>query len=675
MGMTQAGMILGTAAYMAPEQARGKESVDKRADIWAFGVVLYELLTGKRLFQGEDVGEILAKVIRDEPDLSAAPAQVLPLLKRCLEKDPKKRLRDIGDMELLLANASTPASSEATSRLGKLPWAVAGILGLALIVVGALSWRATRPGEPKPAEAMRTTLLTSYPGTELSPTFSPDGRQVAFAWNGEKRDNYDIYVKLVDGGDPLRLTHDPADDTAPAWSPDGRFIAFVRNGSIFLVSPLGGVERKAADAVTQQVAWTPDAKSIAFNDGRGGEFGAVVLLNLETGERRTLTNPPASILGDSRFAFSPDGKSLVFERFISISGGLSELYVMHLPNGAPRRLQFGGGMIGWAPGGKDVLVQSGGVLWRVPVESGEPSRIAGLDDVIEPAVSVVSHRLAYSRTVSDDNIWSLSGAEKTPVISSTQQDFNPELSPDGSKIAFTSTRTGFWEIYVSDAQGGHVAQLTSFGDAQADGVRWSPDGRELVFAAFRKANRDIYVVGAEGETPRRITSEPSEEGRPSFSTDGKWIYFRSNRSGKVEIWKMPRGGGAATQVTQGGGFEAVESLDGTTLYFLRARGERGLWSMPSAGGAAQAVAGLEPVGAGLWGVTQDDVCYVEGGTSSTHPIRCWSSSTRKTSQRGIVDKPMYTTARAFSVSRDGLRFLWNQTDHEDADLVLVENFR
>src|SRR6266853_5342786 len=111
MGMTQAGMILGTAAYMAPEQARGKESVDKRAVIWAFGGVLHELITGKRMFTGEDVGEILAKVIRDEPDLSSVPAQVRPLLKRCLEKDPKQRLRDIGDMELLLADASAPASS------------------------------------------------------------------------------------------------------------------------------------------------------------------------------------------------------------------------------------------------------------------------------------------------------------------------------------------------------------------------------------------------------------------------------------------------------------------------------------------------------------------------------------------------------------------------------------
>src|SRR5258706_7110966 len=143
LGMTEAGMILGTAAYMAPEQARGKESVDKRADIWAFGVVLYELVSGKRLFQGEDVGEILARVIRDEPDLSGAPAELTPLLKRCLEKDPKKRLRDIGDMELLLANAPTPAASTATSRLGRLPWIAAAVLAIGLIGVSWIAWRAT----------------------------------------------------------------------------------------------------------------------------------------------------------------------------------------------------------------------------------------------------------------------------------------------------------------------------------------------------------------------------------------------------------------------------------------------------------------------------------------------------------------------------------------------------
>src|SRR6202790_97789 len=149
MDMTQAGMILGTASYMAPEQARGKESVDKRADIWAFGVVLYELLTGKRLFQGEDVSETLAAVIMKEPDLSAAPAQVLPLLNRCLQKDPRKRLRDIGDMELLLeraAAAPAPVSSS-TSRFAWVAWTVAALAIVCALALAIVHFRETPPQE------------------------------------------------------------------------------------------------------------------------------------------------------------------------------------------------------------------------------------------------------------------------------------------------------------------------------------------------------------------------------------------------------------------------------------------------------------------------------------------------------------------------------------------------
>jgi serine/threonine-protein kinase len=181
--MTQAGVILGTASYMAPEQARGKESVDKRADIWAFGVVLYELLTGKRLFEGEDVGHTLAAVIMQEPDLSGIPVQVAPLLKRCLEKDPKKRLRDIGDMELLLADTSTPASPTTTSQLGRLPWIAAAI---AIAVAAGASWiayRATRPAELKPLVRLDVDLgadvsLGSPVGADVA--ISPDANRLVF---------------------------------------------------------------------------------------------------------------------------------------------------------------------------------------------------------------------------------------------------------------------------------------------------------------------------------------------------------------------------------------------------------------------------------------------------------------------------------------------------------------
>ena len=139
---------------------------------------------------------------------------------------------------------------------------------------------------------------------------------------------------------------------------------------------------------------------------------------------------------------------------------------------------------------------------------------------------------------------------------------------------------------------------------------------------------------------------------------------------------MPRDGGSAVAVTQGGGFEAMESLDGTKLYFARARGVKGLWSMPSSGGAAQAIAGLEAVPAGRWGVTQDGVCYLDiPAGNQPKPIVCWNSATGKTSRVGVVEKPFFNAPPSFTVSRDGRRFVWNQTDHADADLVLVENFR
>ncbi|HSR07783.1 MAG TPA: serine/threonine-protein kinase, partial [Bryobacteraceae bacterium] len=181
MGMTEAGMILGTAAYMAPEQARGKENVDKRADIWAFGVVLYELLTGQRLFQGEDVGHTLAAVIMLEPDLSAAPAEVQPLLKRCLEKDPKKRLRDIGDMELLLLDSAPVAAPPTASAPRNWLWpAVAAVLALA--VVGTAGYLETRPS---PVALASRFVVEAPPGATFTSTFassalSPDGLYLIF---------------------------------------------------------------------------------------------------------------------------------------------------------------------------------------------------------------------------------------------------------------------------------------------------------------------------------------------------------------------------------------------------------------------------------------------------------------------------------------------------------------
>src|SRR5205823_4152479 len=186
-----------------------------------------------------------------------------------------------------------------------------------------------------PIEPQTVVPLTSYPGSERSPSFSPDGNQVAFGWNGENQDNFDIYVRLVDGGTPLRLTTDAAADVSPAWSPDGRHIAFLRRShigaAIMLISPLGGPERKLTDLSwadwNHDLAWTPDSQFLAFTDRSSNrEPFSIVLISLASAEKRRLTSPPQGSLGDHSFAFSPDGRTLAFAREETFSLG-SDLYL------------------------------------------------------------------------------------------------------------------------------------------------------------------------------------------------------------------------------------------------------------------------------------------------------------------------------------------------------------
>ena len=311
---TEEGTILGTTAYMSPEQAEGRK-LDARTDIFSFGGMLYEMVTGHRAFGGDSKLSTLSAILKDEPKpLEGVPADLDKIIRRCLRKDPARRFHHMDDLRVALEEVredsesgrlTAPGVEKKRKGIPKWVWA-AGVTALALGAWGLGSTRAKPPVEP-----FRKTPLTTYAGSEISPTFSPDGRQVAFAWNGEKRDNFDIYVKLVEGGEPLRLTHDPAPDLSPAWSPDGRFIAFLRQGAIYLISPLGGAERRVTDA-GDYVAWAPDGKSIAFAEAPAPQSGGVILLNLETGERRKVTNPPPGSGGDRFFAFSPDGRSLAF---------------------------------------------------------------------------------------------------------------------------------------------------------------------------------------------------------------------------------------------------------------------------------------------------------------------------------------------------------------------------
>ncbi len=721
--VTLAGTILGSFPYMSPEQAEGRQ-VDARSDIFSFGAVLYEMVTGRRAFQRSSRAATLSAILNEEPQpISGSVEGVLHELEkitlRCLRKDRARRFQHMDDLKLALedlkeesnAGKLSTGQSRSTDRSLRRIAPVVGVL--VIIMAGVIAWLNLRP-RVNAVEPHTAIPLTSYPGSERSPSLSPDGNQVVFSWDGEGRNNFDIYVKAVDGGVPLRLTTNPAEDVTPAWSPDGRQIAFIRRtdarSSIMLISPLGGPERKLTDTSWDRLshagpflAWTPDSKFLAFNDrGSDREPFSIFLISVANGERRKLTSPPQETVGDIGFAFSPAGRDLAFARWTGPSS--ADLYLLSSIGDATPDLRLwrniGHNIFGlvWTSDGQELVFSaatSSGVaetalaratLWRVAAHgspSAGPQRLGGVGEgAVNPAISRSvpgsSARLAYQRTMIDTNIWGLeltaSGQivhPAAPLISSTRLDGTPQISPDGRKIAFSSDRSGPVEIYICDADGRNVAQLTSMG-GNSRAPSWSPDGLQVAFDSRTRGKADIFVVGVDGRPPTRFTSEPSDEVRPSWSKDGRWIYFRSDRSGINQIWKISVVGGAIMQVTQNGGFEAVESSDGKLLYYIKLGDRAGLWSMPISGGEESLVS--DSVGQSFWAVADRGIYFLDLATPETL-IRFLDFGTGRVNEIGAVHNKVVFGSPGLSVSKDGRRIVWSQIDHTDSDLVLIDNFR
>jgi Tol biopolymer transport system component/DNA-binding winged helix-turn-helix (wHTH) protein len=569
---------------------------------------------------------------------------------------------------------------------------------LALAMSAVLAVYLSRP-RPSPRRAMQTIPLTSLAGKERDPSFSPDGGQVAFVWDGEKGDNEDIYVKVIGTDVPLRLTTNPAADRYPAWSPDGRHIAFQRSSGeesgLFMIPALGGPERKIRSRshlahCRGGASWSPDGQFLAIADDAGYEGScSIFILSLETLKTRKLTSPPAGAHGDSAPAFSPDGRTIAFNRLGSAGG----IYVVPAAGGDPKRVTPGEYVwlqrLAWLPTGRELIFSSSGIdaesgsLWRVSASGGTPERLAvGGDNAANPAVSPRGNRLAYEQRRDDANIWKIAvpqPPEPTPspvqLIASSRQEAGPHVSPDGKRIAFHSDRTGSLEIWMSDTAGSSLVQVTSFGGPIVGTPRWSPDSRRLAFEGLVKGNGDIYLIDVEGGLPRRVTTEPSVEAVASWSADGHWIYFASNRTGRSEVWKAPAEGGRALQVTKRGGFAAFESADGTVVYYSKGLNVAGLWKVPVNGGDETAV--LDFPNANLWGywaLASTGIYFVSSNVSPQPALQFFSFGESRVSQVVALDKRPVPREAGIAISPDGRWLLYTQMDYRSSDLILVENF-
>ena len=632
--LTKTATILGTPAYMSPEQAR-RLPTDRRTDVWSLGVVIYEMVTGRTPFEGEREQAVLYAIASEQPEPITAlrvgiPTELDRIVGKALAKKPEERYQHIDEMlvdlrelqrQAELGARDTRRARPASKPVQRRGWYIAAAAVVITLTVAVSAWMgvfgpADEADEAAP-EPLRAVQLTSYPGNESSPSFSPNGDQIAFRWDGENQENFDIYVKPIDSPSPLRLTTHPARDSSPAWSPDGRTIAFARELpggklAVLLIPAIGGPERKVAeirrpiqpDVFNPHLAWAPGSEGLVVVDRSSPDepFG-LFLLSTESGQKRRLTSPPAKWMGDSGPAFSPDGRSLAFSRRETY--GVAEIYVLSLsedlsPREEPRQLTFEDQPYrspAWTPDGRAIVFATylSPDLWRISISGpGRPQRLpTRATGAAGPAISRRGNRLAYSLVSSDNNIWRLplpgSGSgpgSPTRFVFSTRTDFQPRYSPDGERVAFVSFRTGTSGIWLSEADGSNAELLFSQEEASFSGSpRWSPDGQRMVFDSDPQGQTDVYVISARGGNPIRLTSHPADDSLASWSRDGEWIYFTSRRGGRDQMWRMPAGGGKPDQVTRNGGRLALESPDGKFLYHTKSDEETtGLWKVPVGGG-------------------------------------------------------------------------------------------
>ena len=578
--MTQFGVIVGTAAYMAPEQARGK-AVDRRADIWAFGVVLYEMVTGRRAFEGEEMSDVLAAVLRQDLDWRALPPATPPrlrqLLERCLERDPKSRLRDIGEARVALRKIASGAPDSSSSGIAAVPaaaassprrrvYAIASLAAAAgiLLTVGALHpWSRAAAALP----LARVSLLAP-PGADLYPdstgvAVSPDGTMVAFVVGGIARSESQLWVRSLSSMTARRLAEADA-MSLPFWSPDSRRIGFFTGSKLETIAAAGGRPEIVCDATGGRgatwskdnvIVFAPDASGRLFRVPAGGGTPAPV----------TTLDATKKEYGHRFPVFLPDGDHFVYVSLPSRNGRF-DIYAGSLSGGPDTRTLIGSmesapayAEPGW------LLYERQGVLVAQRFNpssltiSGDP---IPMDDspsmVLDPAFSFTaappvsvsgSGSLAYYSSPSIDTVaeWYDAQAHQIGSLDIPAGHYeNVVISPDGSHaVLVRSTSPSESALWLVDLNRGSAVPLSS-GPGRNDSPVWSPDGTRVAFSADRDGAANIYVKTVGDATPEQplYRSDMLFKNPASWSPDGAWIAVTQLDPGTAQnLWLLPAGGG------------------------------------------------------------------------------------------------------------------------------------
>jgi Tol biopolymer transport system component/predicted Ser/Thr protein kinase len=616
---TEEGVILGTVAYMSPEQAQGKP-VDVRSDIFSFGSVLYEMVTGRRAFHGETKLSTLSAILHKEPQPLAegTPPELEKIIARCLRKDPERRIQHMIDVKLALEELKEESDSgklAAPPRRRRQPVPAWAIALLALGVMAAMSVAVWQMRGPKQPAAPVLTQLTTDTGLTTEPALSPDGKLLAYASDRSGQGNLDIWVRQIGGAEPIRLTQDPADESEPSFAPDGTQITFRserEGGGIHVISTLGGPARKIASE-GRRPRFSPDGSQIAYWSGvigGGAAFSArnkcrIFVVSSAGGTPRQVR---ADFLGAAYPIWTPDGKHLLFlgnrdgklPADESIDWWVTTLDEQPaIATGALRAaraekltgpfLVYPWALIAatWPPEGDSLIFSArwgdSRNLWRIGISpkswkvTGRPQRLTSSSAIEErPSVASLadgSWRIAFASLTENTDIWSLPleanagrvTGELRQLTRDSAADFHPSLSADGRKMVFVSARSGNQEIWITDLETGVAWPLTaSRGNKYSPG--FSPDATKVSFSRHEGGKWDIHLVPATGGAAEMIcedcgqATDWSPDGRYLLgnSLDQRVLLLESSSHRRIDLVALPGRSFA------GGGF----SPDGRWITFL-----------------------------------------------------------------------------------------------------------
>jgi len=704
---TRPGMILGTAAYLSPEQAHGKPT-DRRADIWAFGAVLYEMLTGKQAFKGESVSDTLASVLKEDPNWDAlpqaTPSAIRKLVRRCLNKDRKQRLQSIGDaritIEEVLSGASQESDMPVAASRSRWPWAAAAAV-LVLAVAGAAVWVL----RPAPDQPMLQMEITPPEGQKLVATLtpfalSPDGRRLAFLAT-DKGGKRMLWLRSIDSGTAVALVG-TENAEIPFWSPDSRWVGFSANGKLQKMDVVAGGQPQAICDIEGRAGGTWSSEGvILFDQGTkplqrvpasGGAPTPVFPLDASRGETTHLA--PYFLPDGRHFLYYSQGKT-TDAKFGSLDGKVNRVLIER------------GGLVTYAPnprGGGWILGFARGQLltWPFDLDKGE---VTGPPAVVADSVfgartwaASANGLLAFRHNYTGQNqlAWSGRDGRAQGTVGDPGLLATPRISPDQKTIAFSRISEQNQDVWTFDLSRNTSARFT-FEPGNDFYPIWSPDGRSIIYASGRNSSRFVVERPANGIGPETILASQTGNGLyPSgVSRDDRWLAF--TESSPVHSVIMLRSREDANKIVRVQDRETERdpsiSPDGRWLLYSSTpatRREVLVQSMPKeAGGSASAVGKWQIYTAGgsqpAWRADGKEIFFVApDGMMMAVPVESGENFFRPGTPKALFQTrlefdpavDLSRGVRQYDVTADGQRFLLNQRlpDNADAPITVVVNW-